>query len=159
MNERSGASNTRRHAFGAGVAAYRNSTIRMAGGNTVINSGWAAVDIEQMSVFRASGGGGETLTQAVGNSVFGNRRFVIEAFNKALVDLRGGTTATGDIDVSVLSTFRSRSNTITGDIDVFGSSGVGLRNTVTYTGTITCGGNSFTFSNNGGPFNCNTVHP
>ena len=82
--------------------------------------------------------------------------FVIEAFNKAMVDIRSGTTVTGDIEVGPLSTFRSRSNTVTGDIEVFGVSGLGLRNSVTYTGTITCFGNSFTFSNNGGPYNCNT---
>ena len=119
----------------------------------------AAVDIEITSTFRASGGGGGTLTQATGTAGFGNKKLVIEAFNKALVDIRNGTTATGDFDVSALSTFRSRNNTMTGDVSVSGNSGLGIRNSVTYTKTISCSSNSFTFSNNGGPYNCNTVHP
>jgi parallel beta-helix repeat protein len=144
--------------FGAGVAVYRNSTVRMTGGNTVTNSDWAAIDVEQQSVFYALGGTGDTLTNS-GTSAFGRPRLSIEVFNQSMADIRAGSTVTGAIDVGALSTLRSRDNTMTGNINAYGSAGVGLRNTVTYTGTISCSGNSFTFSNDGGPYDCNTSHP
>ncbi len=133
--------------FGATIAGYRNAVLRLNGSNTIVNTGWAGIDVEMNSFARIQGSG-NTIT-ATGIDAFNRTRLAVSAFNGGYVDIRAGATITGNIGVTALSSFRSRTNTITGNINVFANSVLGIRNDVTLTGSVTCGGSTVEFSNNG----------
>ncbi len=137
--------------FGSGVVILRNSALRMRGGNSITDNDGGAIEVSQNSWLRATGGGGETITSTGVSEFDGSPRLALSMFQAGNIDMRGGTTITGDADVGALSTLRLRDNTLTGNIDVRENSALGIRNSVTLTGTVTCDASVVEFSNNGTP--------
>ncbi len=136
-----------------GIAIFRGGAGRMSGGNTITNSGFAAVCVGPGSVFRQGtftlegppfpGETPDTLTQVGGFTV------AVDVAQNAFADIRNANI-TGNIDIRVNSTFVSRNSSITGNISALGNSVVQLRNTVTFIGTLSCNVGSISF----GPVAC-----
>ena len=134
-----------------GIDVTRSSAVRLAGGNTISNGGFAAICVERASAFRQGaftvdglpfpGETPDVIIQGVGAEAI----FVQE---DSTADFRNANI-TGSIDLNVLSSIRVRNGSITGDIFANNVSGVRIfgntPDAVDFNGILNCSPNSFAY--------------
>ncbi len=136
----------------AGIDVARSGMVTTRG-NTITNNGYAAIQaFDQGNIsnglFVAGGAGdpGDTdiITQkgCPGSCEPGT---VAMEFTTGSITLFRNAAITGTVSIGVFSTMRARTSTITGDVIVFNNAGVQLKDTMDFTGALSCDANSFTF--------------
>ena len=134
------------------IGAYRNTTVRLAGGNTITNTGGgSAIDIIQGSALRAQSGvdtiSGRINIGRLTNADFRNANITGDMTVRlgSWLRLRAPSSVTGNINITPDSMAQFQSGpTISGTVTCFGSGTVGLSPTVGLTLVDSMGGNVVT---------------
>ncbi len=130
-----------------GIDVARSSAVKLIGGNTISNGGFAAICVEDASAFRQGDFtvDGVPFPGEIPDSILqGDGDEAIFVGENAIADLRNANI-TGLIDVFVLSTFNVHNSSIDGDIDASGNSAVQVGHHVDFNGTLNCDDNSFSY--------------
>lgn len=150
-------SNTIQSTGPCGIQAEAGGAVELEGGNTVTSDGRPAICLFLGGTVVAEGETADTFTQlAAGLNA-------IEVFEGSAADFESAIingnvlvvtlslftategSLTGDVEVSLLSSFDVNNVPIIGNVNASGVGFVSLRGTTTVSGTVTCDGSSFCF--------------